>query len=37
MIEELKELHKNAYVQILIFQFQLCVVTKDGKEFLELM
>ena len=33
MIEELRELHKNAYVPISNFPVSAVVVTKDGKEY----
>ena len=33
MIEELRELHKNAYVPISNFPVSSCVVMKDGKKF----
>ena len=33
MIDELKELHKNAYVPISNFPVSACVVTKDGRKF----
>ena len=33
MIEELKKIHKNAYVPISHFPVSSCVVMKDGKKF----
>ena len=33
MIEDLKELHKNAYVPISNFPVSACVETKDGRKF----
>ena len=33
MIEELRKLHKNAYVPISNFPVSSCVVMKDGKKF----